>query len=279
MRLDMEGETKFHKSLDNALPPFKQFTFLIGEQKKIIYVTNVAFAGQFAFDKMIERVEVTIRPELAGEVADWDPGGITPRGLASLLFLIVLGTAVAFVAYTWLLRVTTPALAGSSSFVNPIVAVALGWLVQDGTTTTGMLVAAPLVIAAVALSREPARRDRGRSAAAGNGALGGIVNVAANGTLGGSGTVAVYLGVAGMQLTIGCTMLLVGLHNAVARQQRVHGVLKVSNRRPHDRRLAKGHRLHHVRPAEVGEGAPHHDHIGQRVRLAQFADRVEKEAT
>lgn len=100
---------------------------------------------------------------LLGELADWHPDGMTARGGAALAFLIVFGTAVTFVAYTWLLRVTTPALAGSSAFVNPVVAVALGWLVQDGDTTARMVVAAPLVIAAVALSREPARARRAKS--------------------------------------------------------------------------------------------------------------------
>lgn len=56
---------------------------------------------------------------------------MTSRGAVALLFLIVAGTVLGFGAYTWLLRVTTPAAVGTYAFVNPVVALILAWGVGD----------------------------------------------------------------------------------------------------------------------------------------------------
>lgn len=95
-----------------------------------------------------------------GEPWVWDPGALTSRGAASLLFLVVCGTALGLVAYTWLLRSTPPALAGSYAYVNPLVAVALGWAVGDGDTSSRVFLAAPLIVLAVVLGRRKAEINR-----------------------------------------------------------------------------------------------------------------------
>jgi drug/metabolite transporter (DMT)-like permease len=61
---------------------------------------------------------------------------------------------VAFAAYTWLLRVTTPAAVGSYAFVNPVIALGLAWAVGDEMLSSRTLVAAALVVGAVALTRD-----------------------------------------------------------------------------------------------------------------------------
>lgn len=70
-----------------------------------------------------------------------------PRALAAFAFLIVLGSVVTFTAYTWLLRVSTPARVGTYAFVNPVVAVLLGWAIA-GEALTGRLLAALVVVLA-----------------------------------------------------------------------------------------------------------------------------------
>jgi drug/metabolite transporter (DMT)-like permease len=92
---------------------------------------------------------------LIGELAAWRPAETTPRAVLALAFLVIGGTALGFGAYTWLLRVTTPAAVGSYAFVNPVVALALAWLVGDGEPTGPVLAAAGIVVAAVALTWAP----------------------------------------------------------------------------------------------------------------------------
>jgi drug/metabolite transporter (DMT)-like permease len=95
-----------------------------------------------------------------GELASWTPAQLTARSVMALAFLIVCGTVLGFGAYNWLLRVTTPAAASSYAFVNPIVALALGWAVGDGIITGRTVIAAVLVLLALALTRARPSRQR-----------------------------------------------------------------------------------------------------------------------
>jgi drug/metabolite transporter (DMT)-like permease len=95
---------------------------------------------------------------LIGEPAQWNVANVTPRAVGGLLFLILAGTVIGMAAYNWLLRVTTPAMAGSYAFVNPVVAVLLAWVVGDGVITARTLAATGCVVAAVMLCRLGANR-------------------------------------------------------------------------------------------------------------------------
>ena len=61
------------------------------------------------------------------------------------------GTVLGFGAYTWLLQVTTPAVVGTYSFVNPVVALALAWAVGDEAFSLRTILAAAIVLASVFL--------------------------------------------------------------------------------------------------------------------------------
>jgi drug/metabolite transporter (DMT)-like permease len=68
-----------------------------------------------------------------------------------LLWLILAGSFVGFSAYLWLLRNVRTTLVGTYAFVNPIVAVFLGWLVLDEALPIRVVVAATIVLSSVAL--------------------------------------------------------------------------------------------------------------------------------
>src|SRR5207253_514924 len=74
---------------------------------------------------------------------------ITPRSWVALAYMIMFGSIIAFSAYTWLLRVSTAARVGTHAYVNPIIAVALGWAAGGETVTARMLVGAAIVLAIV----------------------------------------------------------------------------------------------------------------------------------
>jgi drug/metabolite transporter (DMT)-like permease len=96
-----------------------------------------------------------------GEWARLDLGGVSARSGLALGYLIVFGSLVAFSAYIWLLKATSPARASTYAFVNPVVAVFLGWALAGERLTPQMLLAAGIIVAAVVIittSRAQAER-------------------------------------------------------------------------------------------------------------------------
>lgn len=86
---------------------------------------------------------------LSGEWADLNLRAVTLESTLALAYLALVGSLLAFTAYTFLLRHTTPARATSYAYVNPIVAVILGWLVLDEPITPRTVLAAVIIIASV----------------------------------------------------------------------------------------------------------------------------------
>ena len=73
------------------------------------------------------------------------------QSVLALGYLIVFGSLVAFTAYTWLLRVTSPARAATYAYVNPVVAVLLGWALAGEPLTARTMLAAGVIIGAVVI--------------------------------------------------------------------------------------------------------------------------------
>jgi drug/metabolite transporter (DMT)-like permease len=88
---------------------------------------------------------------LLGEPWAFDARAVSLRSALGLLYLIVLGSIVAFSAYIWLLRVSTPARVSTYAYVNPVVAVLLGWALAGEELTLRIGVAAAIIISGVAL--------------------------------------------------------------------------------------------------------------------------------
>jgi drug/metabolite transporter (DMT)-like permease len=86
-----------------------------------------------------------------GETATVDLAHVPAVAWIAVAFLAIVGSLVAFTTYLWLLRVSTPSRVATHAYVNPIVAVALGWAVAGEALTTRMLIAAGLIIGAVVL--------------------------------------------------------------------------------------------------------------------------------
>ncbi|HEY7258386.1 MAG TPA: EamA family transporter [Gaiellales bacterium] len=89
---------------------------------------------------------------VSGESGSFHAGDVTGRSLGGLAYLIVMGTVVTFSAYMWLLRHTAPTRVATYAFVNPAVAVVLGWAVAGEHLSAGTLLATAVIIAAVAVA-------------------------------------------------------------------------------------------------------------------------------
>jgi drug/metabolite transporter (DMT)-like permease len=67
----------------------------------------------------------------------------------AMLFLIVLGSIVAFTAFNYLLKVVSPEKVATSTYVNPIIALLLGWFFLDEQITTQSTIAAIVLLTGV----------------------------------------------------------------------------------------------------------------------------------
>ena len=97
-----------------------------------------------------------------GEYRGFSLAAVTLRSWLALGYLIVFGSVVAFTAYNWLLERYSPTLVATHTYVNPIVAVLLGWLFASEAVTLNVLLSTALVIGAVMLvDRGMARLPQG----------------------------------------------------------------------------------------------------------------------
>lgn len=96
---------------------------------------------------VLQLLAATVR----GEVAAFDPSQVTLRSLLAVVYLMAFGSLVGFTAYSWLMRVAPPVLVSTYAYVNPVVAVVLGWAIASEPLTGGTLVAAAVILSGVAL--------------------------------------------------------------------------------------------------------------------------------
>ena len=88
---------------------------------------------------------------VSGESRQLNLTAISLPSLAGLAYLIVVGSLIGFVCFTWLLRVAPTTLVVTHAYVNQVVAVMLGSLLAQEALTAKILAAAPLILSAVVL--------------------------------------------------------------------------------------------------------------------------------
>jgi drug/metabolite transporter (DMT)-like permease len=88
---------------------------------------------------------------LRGEMGVLDPSAFTTRSVLAFAYLVVVGSLIGFSAYIWLLGVSTPARVSTYAYVNPLVAVLLGWALLNEPLSGRVLAAAAIIVAAVAV--------------------------------------------------------------------------------------------------------------------------------
>jgi drug/metabolite transporter (DMT)-like permease len=86
-----------------------------------------------------------------GEAAHFHIAAVSHDSLIGLVYLIVLGSWVAYSAYTYLVTAVTPAQLGTYAFVNPCIALVLGWLIAHETIGPRTVVAMAVIVGAVIL--------------------------------------------------------------------------------------------------------------------------------
>ena len=92
---------------------------------------------------------LTLLGGAAGEWTSFEPARVTASALWAFAYLVIFGSIVAFTAYAYLLRNARPTVVSTYAFVNPIVAVLLGWWIVDEPVNGRVVVAGALILAAL----------------------------------------------------------------------------------------------------------------------------------
>ena len=95
-----------------------------------------------------------------GEPHQFAVPDITPFSLLAVLYLAIFGSLIAMTAYMWLLKNATASRVATYTYINPIIAVFLGWLILDEPITEEMLLAIVLIVTAVAMIVTLGQRSR-----------------------------------------------------------------------------------------------------------------------
>ena len=88
---------------------------------------------------------------VTGEFRGLQVGAISLRSWLALGYLIVFGSGIGFSAYIYILHKSTAARVATYAFVNPVVALFLGWLILGEAITVRTVVAAAVILTAVIL--------------------------------------------------------------------------------------------------------------------------------
>ena len=87
---------------------------------------------------------------LAGSLlGEWRAWHLSARGAAAIAYLVVFGSILGYSAYVYALRHASPTVVGTYAYVNPVIAVFLGWLLLHEPITARTLVATSLILGAV----------------------------------------------------------------------------------------------------------------------------------
>jgi len=87
----------------------------------------------------------------SGETNRFDLTGISSRSAWAFAYLTVIGSLIGFTAFSWLLKVSTPARISTYAYVNPVIAVFLGWAIGGEELTARILWAAAVIVLGVVI--------------------------------------------------------------------------------------------------------------------------------
>ncbi len=88
---------------------------------------------------------------LKGEWTTFNVADVSANSLFAVAYLIIFGSIIGFTAYSWLLKNAQPAMVATYAYVNPIIAVFLGWLIAGESFTAQMLIGATVIVGSVVL--------------------------------------------------------------------------------------------------------------------------------
>lgn len=130
---------------------------LVWAAATIVYRNTTLTTGPFAYNALLMLFGaggLLIGGLVSGEASQWH---WAPRGLVAMLYLAIIGSALTYTAYAWLLKNVRTDRVATFAYVNPAVATVLGWLVLGETLTRMQFAGMAVILAGVALVTLPSR--------------------------------------------------------------------------------------------------------------------------
>lgn len=100
---------------------------------------------------------------LSGEWNSFAISSISLHSALSLIYLIIFGSLIGFGAYIWLLKTADPTLVSTYAYVNPVVAIFLGWTLAGEQLTSSDIVAALIIVCAVIIITKNQHKPQSRA--------------------------------------------------------------------------------------------------------------------
>jgi len=114
-------------------------------------VTNGSTSIKASIQMMAAGIAALLVALFTGEFNHFHWGQISLHSIYAMLYLISFGSLVGYIAYIWLLDVRPPAIVGTYAYVNPAVAMFLGWWILDEKITSLQIVSLFIILAGVLL--------------------------------------------------------------------------------------------------------------------------------
>jgi drug/metabolite transporter (DMT)-like permease len=96
---------------------------------------------------------------LTGEINRFDLQEVSTKSWLGFAYLTVFGSLVGFTAYSWLLKNARPSLVATYAYINPAIAVFLGWLIGGEKLSAQMLIGAAIIVGSVVLISGPKKKE------------------------------------------------------------------------------------------------------------------------
>jgi drug/metabolite transporter (DMT)-like permease len=146
-------------AIDSSLDPVGIVALLVSPMAWAVGTTFAANRARLPADPIFATglemfsgsIVLAIAAVLSGELAAFRPADVAPEGVLGTAYLTVVGSLVAFTAFVWVIRHAPLPLVTTYAFVNPIIAVFLGWLLLHETVGPVQLAAGAVIVVGVAL--------------------------------------------------------------------------------------------------------------------------------
>jgi drug/metabolite transporter (DMT)-like permease len=130
-----------------------------------IYSRHAKNGGEPLFASSVQMlgggVALAITALFHGDYGQFDWAAVTGRSWFAFAYLVSVGSLIGYSTFVWLMKHSTPARVSTYAYVNPVVAVFLGWLFLDETLNSRILTGSAIIIVAVAIITTQKSRGKG----------------------------------------------------------------------------------------------------------------------